>query len=152
MTEPEKLTRHWRNDGRKRIRKRGFEIQEARSADAHGGARTRGSGCSQRPSQKGDSVSTYFRASDKTTEKDGAKSIRIERDWLQEIDRQASATGHRPMLTFGFSADSAHPEREDWVAFPILVAKHLMMAVVKLQQGEPGEARAHAALALGDAS
>ena len=150
MSDAEKLTRHWRNDPRKRIRRRGFEIQEARAAEAHGGELTRGSGCSRRPSQKGDSVSVYFRGSSKTTEKRGAKSIRIERDWLREIDAQATATGHRPMLNFGFSPDDAHPEREDWIGYPLVVAKHLMMASIKLMQGDDEEARAHAALAVGD--
>lgn len=151
MTEPERLTRHWQNDPRKRIRKRGFEVQEERSAEAHGGVRTRGSGSSCRTSQKGDSVSDYFRASDKTTEKAGAKSIRLERSWLREIETQAQATGHRPMLTFGFSADKANPTRDDWIGFPYIVAKHLMQASIKLAEGDVEEAQAHAELALGGA-
>lgn len=146
----ERLTRHWQNDPRKRVRKRGFEVQEQRAAEAHGGQLTRGSGCSRRPSQKGDSVSEFFRASSKTTEKAGAKSIRIERSWLTEIDAQARATGHRAMLNFGFSADAANPEREDWIAFPLLVAKDMMQAVIALQRGDFDAAREHAVAALGD--
>jgi hypothetical protein len=150
MSEPEKLTRHWRNDPRKRVRRRGFEVQEARAADAHGGKLTAGSGSSSRASQKGDSVSDYFRASSKTTEKRGAKSIRVERAWLREVEAQARATGHRPLFNFGFSPDDAHPERDDWIGFPLPLAKHLILAAVNLVQGNEEEARAYAALALGE--
>jgi hypothetical protein len=145
----ERLTRHWQDDPRKKVRRRGFEVQEKRAAEAHGGALTRGSGCSRRPSQKGDSVSEYFRVSSKTTEKPGAKSIRIERSWLTEIDAQARSTGHRPVLNFGFSPDAANPTREDWAGYPLQVAGHLMQTAVLLLQGNVEEATAHAELALG---
>lgn len=131
-------------------RKRGFEIQEARSAKAHpGGKRTRGSGCSTHPSRKGDSVGTYFRESSKTTEKDGAESIRVERAWLTEIDTQARATGLRPMLVFGFSADSKHRKRIDWAAFPLDIAEDMTAALAALLAGDIETAQAHAELALG---
>jgi len=53
------------------------------------------------------------------------------------------------MLTFGFSADSHYPEREDWVGFPLPLAKDLMRAAILLMQGNVEEATAHAELALG---
>lgn len=144
------ITRHWANDDQRKRKKRGFEVQEARAAAAHpGGRQTRGSGCSQHPSQKGDSVGYYFRESSKTTEKDGAKSIRIERAWLREIEEQARATGHRAMLTFGFSADSAHRTRDDWVAFPLSVAASMTEAMAALLAGRYEHARALADMAVG---
>ena len=145
----ERLTRHWRDKPKPRPKRKGYEMQEQRAANAHGGKLTRGSGCSKRPSQKGDSVSDHFRASSKTT---AAKSIRIERAWLREIEAQARATGHVPFLNFGFDPNAAHPNREDWVAHPILVSGHLMKCAIMLMADKVDEAREHAALALGDAS
>jgi len=139
------------DDGHKpKRRKRGFEIQEARSARSHpGGKQTRGSGCSTHPSRKGDSVGTYFRESSKTTEKDGAESIRVQRSWLTEIDTQARATGLCPMLVIGFSADSTHRTRLDWAAFPLELAREMTEACAAILAGDMEAARAHAELALG---
>ena len=149
---PDQLTRHWMNDGHARKRKRrGFQVQESLGAEAHpGGKLTKGSGCSRRPSAKGDSVGTYIRQSDKTTEKPGAKSIRLERAWLEEIRLQARATGHRPMIVLGFSPGPGQPTREDWAAFPLQMAKNMTHAMAALLRGDDGEARALARLAMGD--
>lgn len=147
----DRVTRNWMNDRKPRKGRRGFELQEARAATAHpGGRQTRGSGCSQRPGRKGDSVGTYFRESSKTTERDGAKSIRIERAWLTEIEEQARATGHRPMLVFGFSADSENRTRLDWAGFPLSVAEDMTKACAALLDGDVAGAQELARLALGE--
>jgi len=155
MTDPNRLTRSWRDDPKKKWKtrgRRGFEIQEERAQQAIGGKATRGSGSSKRPSQKGDGVSDYIRVSAKTTEKPGAKSIRIERDWLTEIEGQARATGHTPAFTLGFSADEWHANRDDWLAFPLSVAEAMVRAVTALKNGDADEAREWADVALGGAA
>jgi len=148
---PDQLTRHWHDDEQPKPRKRGFEIQERRGARAHpGGKLTRGSGCSQRPGRKSDSVGDLFRQECKTTEKAGARSIRIERKWLGKIEAEATATGLKPMLVFGFSADPPeHQSRDDWAAFPLPVAHMMTEAMAALLDGEPEKARTLAGLALG---
>lgn len=149
MSEPERLTRHWQNDDKRRPRRRGFEIQEELAARTIQGYPTRGSGSSPRLSQKGDAFSHHLRVSCKTTEKPGAKSIRVERVWLHEIEAQARATGHKPALMIGFSPDVEHPHRDDWLAFPLSVAEPMVKAIHALTHGRIGEARDLAELALG---
>jgi len=145
------VRRNWMSGKKPRRRKRGFEIQEERAAAAHpGGKMTRGSGCSQRPGRKGDSVGSYFRQSAKTTEKPGAKSIRIQRSWLDEIRRQAKATGHEPMLVFGFAADDQHRETEDWAAFPLELVEDMTKALAAVLEGDISKAQRHAEMALGE--
>jgi hypothetical protein len=140
------LTRHWQDDSRRRKKRRpGFEVQEKLAADAHPeGEQTRGSGCSTRPSRKGDSVGSIFRQSCKTTEKG---SIRLERAWWDEISQQALATGHTPMLVVGFDA-GARQGRCDLACFDLQVAGHMTRAMAALIDGNMAEARAHAGLAV----
>lgn len=145
----ERLTRHWANDKPRKPRRRGFEVQEARAAEAHpGGKLTRGSGCSPHPAHKGDSVGDYFRQECKTTERDYAKSISIKRAWLEKIQGEARATGLKPMLVFGFGPDPDHIERYDWMAFPIEVGEAMTRACAELLAGNVKEAQAYAALAI----
>jgi hypothetical protein len=141
------LVRNWQDDSRRRQpRRKGFQVQEERGAMAHpDGEQTRGSGCSQRPSRKGDSVGTLFRQSCKTTEKD---SIRLERAWWDEVAQQALATGHTPMLVVGFDA-GPRQGRCDLAAFDLRVAEYMTKAVASLLNGETAEARAFAGLAVG---
>jgi hypothetical protein len=145
----EGLTRHWATEDKRKPRRRGFEMQEARAAKAHpGGKGTRGSGCSHHPSRKGDSVGDYFRQECKTTEREGAKSISIKRSWLDKIDAEARATGLRPMFVLGFSADAGHLTRTDWMAVPLPVGEAMTKACAALLNGDIEEAQAYAALAL----
>jgi hypothetical protein len=140
------LARNWQDDTRRRPRRRGFEVQEQRAADAHpGGVRVRGSGCSTRPDRKGDSVGDIFRVSAKTTAK---ASLRVERAWWEEIAQQAQATGHVPMLVVGFDA-GPRQGRCDVACFDLRTAEHMTKALAALLAGEMGQARAHAGLALG---
>lgn len=134
----EGLTRRWKAEGKRKPRRRGFELQEERAARAHpGGERTRGSGCSQRPGRKGDSVGDLFRQESKQREKPGAKSMRVQRDHLEKITAEARATGHRPMLVFGFDGEVPL----DWGAFPLNVCEYMTKAVAALLAGDEQEAR-----------
>ena len=145
MTMSEGLTRHWQNDRKRKKRRHGFEVQEELGAAAHpGGEQTRGSGCSQRPAQKGDSVGDYFRQSAKTTEKG---SISLKREWWGEIEGQARATGHRAMLVIGFDGSSNRP-RTDLACFDLSVAERMTGAVAALLDGDVEKARELASLAV----
>lgn len=121
----------------------GWADQEDRAALAvPGGRRTPGSGSSWRPSRRSDIVGERWRAQSKTTSK---PSIRVVRDDLATITREARETGRLPALVFGF--DDGGAGREDWVAFPIGDAQALMQIAVALEAGDvDGARRAAAAL------
>jgi hypothetical protein len=141
------LVRNWQDDSRRRKPRRpGFKVQEERGAEAHpDGEQTRGSGCSTRPDRKGDSVGSLFRQSCKTTEKG---SIRVEREWWDEVAQQARATGHQAMLVVGFDA-GPRQGRCDLACFDLQVAEYMTKAMASLLGGNVGEARAYAGLAIG---
>lgn len=141
----ESLRRDWQNDTRRKKARAGFTVQEKLGADAIGGVRTRGSGCSQRPEQKGDAVSDVFRLSGKTT---GKASASVRREWWDEISAQAHATGRVPVLMVGFDA-TASAARVDLLCFERATAKNMQQALVKLLQGDVAEALAYAQLAAG---
>ena len=149
----DRLKRRWADDEQRKPKRRGFHVQEEKSTKLQPGGRlVRGSGCSPHPARKSDSVGDYFRVEDKTTEKAGAKSIRVERVWLHKIEAEARATGLRPALMFGFDADPpTYIARDDWVAFPESTAKNMIHACAALLAGDPGEALAYASLAMGEA-
>jgi hypothetical protein len=113
---------------------RGCDEQEQRVADAIGGERVRGSGCSPWPGRKGDAVSEMFRAETKTTQ---ARGIRVERDYLIKIRDEAMATGRRPIFAFGFDGN----KREDWIAFELPVAEHMLLLINAVENGDADEAR-----------
>lgn len=143
---PETLARNWQDDSRRRkARRPGFEVQEALGADAIGGERTRGSGCSTRPGRKGDAESAHFRLSGKTT---GKATAKVQRDWWDEIRAQAQATGLVPVLMIGFDATATKPRR-DLLCFDRQVAKYMQKAVTALLAGDVTGARAAAGLAVG---
>jgi hypothetical protein len=140
------LTRNWQDDSRRRKKRRpGFTVQEALGADAISGEQTRGSGCSTRPSRKGDAESVLFRLSGKTT---GKAAVTIKREWWDEIRAQAQATGVVPVLMVGWDATATKP-RCDLLCFDRETAKHMQKALTALLSGNVGEARAHAGLAVG---
>ena len=108
----------------------GWVSQEEQSLGTHPGAvKTRGSGSGWRPDQKGDSVGSVFRAECKTT---GKASMNLQRHWLEKIKSEAMATGHQPMLMFGFDGTP----REDWIAFPAVVAKNLTVMLDAVRAGD----------------
>jgi len=145
----ERLTRHWASEPKRKPRRRGFAMQEARAAEAHpGGKPTRGSGCSHHPGRKGDSVGDYFRQECKTTERAGAKSISVKRVWLEKIETEARATNLKPMFVFGFSPDATNLERYDWAAVPLAIGEAMTKACAALLNGDIAEARVYAEMAL----
>lgn len=146
----ERLKRRWADEENHKPKRRPFELQEERSTKIQpGGKLVKGSGCSPHTSRKSDSVGDLFRVESKTTERAGAKSIRIERDWLKKIEAEAHATGLFPALMFGFEADPPeHIGRDDWVAFPASVTKNMVHACAAILAGDMGEARAYASLVM----
>jgi hypothetical protein len=145
----EGITRHWKNNDKPRKGRRGFEVQEKLAAESHpGGKLTRGSGCSRNPTHKSDSVGDYFRQESKTTERAGAKSIRVQRDDLEKITAEAEATGLTPMLVFGFTPGKYYSTRCDWAAFPLSVSRHMTEAIAALLDGRIADATASAELAV----
>lgn len=112
---------------------RGCDEQEQRVADAIGGERVRGSGCSPWPGRKGDAVAEWLRAEAKTT---SARGIRVDRDYLVKIRDEAMATGRRPVFAFGFDG----PQRDDWIAFELPVAERLLALVTAVENGDADEA------------
>ncbi|GAF80498.1 unnamed protein product [marine sediment metagenome] len=145
------LDRRWRreaSEGLKRDRDvkpaKHWKEQEEISARAHGGEVTHGSGCSWRPDRKLDSVSERWRMSSKTTgvsRGKAAKSIRFEREWLEEARRAAQAERHQPVVAFGFDPDH-RDQREDWVAIPLAVFKRINEVLDAVEQREDAQARA----------
>jgi hypothetical protein len=115
-----------------------WEEQEEIGAEAHGARRTRGSGGTWKPDEKLDSVGDIFRMSNKTT--GHAKSIRFEREWLEEAKRAAGATNHQPAVMFGFDPD-AQDRREDWVAVPAAAFHYMAAIALLLEDGDVKEAR-----------
>lgn len=138
----EGLARNWQDGPRRRPRRPSFKVQEARGAAAHGGELTRGSGCTQRPGQKGDSVGEVFRQSCKTTSKE---SVPLKREWWDEISAQAQATGHVPMLVVGFDAGPRRG-RTDLACFDLDVAERLMSILRAVREGRLADARVYADL------
>jgi len=121
-----------------------WKEQEATSARAHKGKVTRGSGSSWLPNRKLDSVGERWRMSSKTTgisKGKAAKSIRFEREWLEEATRAAQAERHQPAVAFGFDPDH-HDRREDWVAIPLSVFKRINEVLDAVEQREDSQARA----------
>lgn len=126
-----KPSEHWRE-------------QEETGARAHGGKVTRGSGSSWLPNRKLDSVGERWRMSNKTTgvsKGKEAKSIRFEREWLEEARRAAQAERHQPVVTFGFDPDH-RDQREDWAAIPLAVFRRINQVLDAVEQREDAQARA----------
>lgn len=109
-----------------------------------GGCLQPGSGNGEGATRKGDSTGDLFLISAKTTE---AKSIRVERAWLEGIARQARNARKAPALMFGFDSEGAG--REDWVAFPAPLAKTLIEMAEAAARGDAEAARALAELIAG---
>jgi len=121
-----------------------WKEQEEIGARSHNGKVTKGSGCSWRPDRKLDSVGERWRMSNKTTgisKGKEAKSIRFEREWLEEAKRAAQAERHQPAVSFGFDPDH-HDQREDWVAIPLSVFKRINEVLDAVEQREDAQARA----------
>jgi hypothetical protein len=108
-----------------------------------GGRLQRGSGCAKGASRKGDSTGDYFLVSGKTTEK---KTLRMDRDWLEEISRQASNVRLHAMLNFGFDGIGPMGGRVDWCAFEQETAKVLVAVVEAVLAGDHARAKALAEL------
>lgn len=132
------LRRDWQNDTRRKKARAGFTVQEKLAAAAIDGERVRGSGCSTRPGRKGDAESALVRLSAKTTEKG---SIRLTRDWWDEISAQARATGQVPMLVVGFDA-GARQARQDVACVDLAVAEKLLAVHAAVLDGDLDRARA----------
>jgi len=139
----EGLDRKWRGASAAIQRSTGWDEQEEKLAQLQpGGRRQQGSGCARAASKKGDGTGDLFLISAKTTEK---KGMRLERDWLEEIERQARNVGQLPALFIGFDRDGAD-DRLDWLGFPERTAKLLIDIAVAARDGELSEARALAGL------
>ena len=115
----------------------GWEEQEEAVARAvPDGRRTRGSGCSTRSSRKGDVVSPLWRVEAKTT---SSRALRVKRDDLEKIRSEARKEGQHPALVFGFDVGDDRG-REDWMAFPLPVARILMSIASGLLSQDDREA------------
>ena len=137
------LDRKWRGQRAGLDRRTGWKEQESKLPQLQpGGRRQRGSGCGRAASSKGDGTGDLFLVSSKTT---CARGLRVERDWLEEIERQAEAVGQLPALFLGFDRDGSRP-RLDWLGFPERTARTLVDIAAAVLEGEDAKARALAGL------
>ena len=114
------------------------EQEEVTEAAVPGGKRTPGSGSSRRSARKGDVVAELWRVEDKTTACTD-RALRVARDDLEKIRAEARREGQNPALVFGFDRAGGLP-REDWMAYPLPVAKLLMSVVDAIIKGDVDEA------------
>ena len=116
-------------------KRKAFQVQEDRAADAiPSGRKMVGSGNQWNPSKKGDVAGDIWRGEAKVRAKEGARSITIRRDDLEEIDHQAMTMRQVSVFVFGFS------DGYDRVSYRLEDAKTIMHVVTLVRQGEYAEA------------
>lgn len=131
--EPEPKKRLNRRE--KTQKRKAFQVQEERTADAIPSGRTTvGSGNQWNPSKKGDASGGIWRAEDKVRAKEGARSITIKRDDLEKIDHEALTMRQLSVFVFGFS------DGYDRASFRLEDAKTIMHIIAFVRDGEYAEA------------
>jgi len=145
------VDRRWRSapsedDRRHLSRRRASQEQEAMLPQLQPGGRAQpGSGCSRRAGRKSDSRGDLFLVSGKSTATPGAKSSRVERAWLEEVEQQAEVLHPplRPAITLGFDREDGQP-RLDYTAFRQRDAERMVAVVAAVLDGDFDEARRQA--------
>lgn len=91
------------------------EAQEGAIADRFGGRVRKASGAT--PTQKGDVITRDLLIEAKTVIKEGARSIRVEADWLEKITREARDAGRAPALEIKIPSIRMGTE-DTWIMVP----------------------------------